>query len=280
MQTRLIQIIPEETSPDWSQLMHDSLAVTRVVTEGIGEIAKNAGWDKIAESKAGKVFDSFRNAAMTGQKAQGELIVAAGSKTLRSAMSIFKKSTPGLIEIETISQKSAEELLFDKGLKLLPGQVYAQHPLKENVYFSADSLHSEILKEQRAQIIRYFRSAVALRSISIEICSQKTGNFYTASGWGKASGSVSRENALEQRRWFKATYDEPEIEPIANESDLFWMPHFDEIVAATKGVKSGSIETTTTINTSFGIAASAATAANIKGDWLAQQNFVVRAEYG
>ncbi|WP_139111482.1 hypothetical protein [Sphingobium sp. Ndbn-10] len=279
MQTRLIHVVSDEAKTDWSKLMHDSFAASHMVAKGIGSLAKDAGWDKISESKVGKAFGNFRNAFAEGRRAQGELIAAASTTTLRSAKSLFKKSAAGSVEIENVSLDFAEKYFSKSGRKLLPGYIYAQHPLREDDFFIADALHTEILKEQRAQIIRYFRSSVALKFISIEIYSHNTGNFYTSSGWGKASGSASREFDTQNRRWFAATYNEPAREPLAENTDLFWMPYFDEIAAAIEGGKSGTIETITTINTSFGIAASAADAANIKSDWLSQQNFIVKAEY-
>lgn len=57
------------------------------------------------------------------------------------------------------------------------------------------------------------------------------------------------------------------------------MPHFDEILAVTKNASGGTVETSTTLNTSFGISAKAAKVADIDSNWIAQQSFIVKAEY-
>lgn len=205
---------------------------------------------------------------------------SAGMAISTAADTISKNisAKSGSVEVEDLKSKFVRDFVDIDGDILQTGVVYAQHPLLPEVYIRSDQMHAYILNEQRSHIIRYFRSAVALREISIEIISQKSGNYYAAGGW-KIGGSGEKKLSEEQRRWFSASYKNPKKESFDEDKTLHWMPYFDEIVAATKGVDGGRIETITTLDMSFGVTAEAAKVANINANWLSHQSFVIRAEY-
>lgn len=217
--------------------------------------------------------------------------LASSNKWLNAAGTAIVSTAANAMDVVDTAINSADEEIKDvkisklKGLKDLEGQklnlgsIYAEHPILMRKYISASLLHNYVLKEQRAHIIRYFRSSVALKRLTIEIVSQKSGNFYAGGGWKTVSAEAGKNANEEHRCWFTVTYNEPRKEDAQLLENLFWMPYFDEIAAATRGASGGTIQSETTINTSFGISAKAAKLANIDGNWISQQSFVVKAEY-
>lgn len=234
------------------------------------------GWGDWAANKAhnGLKLGLRRFAPSSDQiKTAGNMVASAAA----GVGSLFHKSAAG--QIREIYASKAMSLLDIDGDHLAQNVVYGEHPLFEDRLIRADVLHACILREQRAQIIRYFRASVALKSLIIEIVSQKSGRFYASGGWKTYSFGGGRESSEEQRRWFTVTYDDPKKDASISTENLFWMPHFSEIVEATKDASGGTIETVTSINTSFGITAEAAKLSNIDTNWISQQSFTVRAEY-
>ena len=201
----------------------------------------------------------------------------AGSALAEAATSVFKAVRDGSVHLEEVPVSRAVEYRDAAGRALTLGGIYARHPMSETKFIVSEQLHTAILNEQRSHIIRYFRSAVALKSLEIEIVSQKNGSLYAGTGW--KSAGASKNMTSEQRRWFAATYSDPRKEPVPEGENLFWMEHFDEIVSATRDVSGGTIETSSSINMSFGLTAEAAKLGKIDGNWLSQQSFIVRAEY-
>jgi len=253
MQSRLVRVVDDEAESGWGDWAA-SLAHKNFKYSVLGLIKPSAvpSAEKIKEV-GGVAYDA-------AEKLVNMLCKSKGS------------------EIENIPLSKSVILKDVDGHVLEKGSVYAGHPLNGSL-MKASALHSFILKEQRAQIIRYFRSAVALKSLTIEIISQNSGEFYMGGGWKAINGKAEKEEKVEQRHWFAVSYSDPQKESEGEARDLFWMPYFDELVAATQDSRGGSIETTTSLNTAFGISAEAAKIANINSNWISQQSFLVKAEY-
>lgn len=250
MRSRLVRIVADETADNWTDWAAKK-AHTRLQRGILGRFAPST--EQI--------------------KSMGSVVSTAAT----NLASLARRSGSEQIESLTVSHASA--LKDVEGQTLNIGAVYGEHPLIGNSYIKADSLHAHVVREQRSQIIRYFRSAVALKSLTIEIVCSKSGKRYAGGGWKMITAGAGTEGEEEQRRWFTAMYSDPRREPQSDNDNLFWMPYFDEIVAATKNASGGMIETVTSLNTSFGISADAARIANIDGNWISQQSFLVRAEY-
>lgn len=253
MLTRIIRVNSDTVQKSWSDHALKSIAQLPVV-----EKAKSLGFSLKAPA----------------------WIKSAGMAISTAAESVSRSVAPklGAIQVEDVKIKLVKDMIDSDGQRLAIGVVYAKHPIRDDIYIRSDQLHTYIVNEQRSHVIRYFRSAVALRNISIEIVSQKSGNYFAAGGW-KVGGSGSRELSEEQRRWFSASFDNPAREENIDVAQLYWMPYFDEIVAATSGVHGGRVETVTTLDMSFGVSADAAKVASINANWLSHQSFVIRAEY-
>ncbi len=249
MQTRLVRVVTDETPAPIVERPSEAAPATKLGMFGRLASRKTSGW-----------------------------LEAAGATLSAAASSVIDGSKEdGIVQLEDLPISQARYLRDAVGKELLVGSVYARHPIAENIFVESEALHSYILNEQRSHIIKYFRSAVALKSLMIEIVSQKTGSYYASSGW--IDSAIGRDMAGEQRRWFSATYSDPRKEPVHPGENLFWMTHFDEIVAATRDVAGGTIETSTSINMSFGLSSHAAKFGKINKNWLSQQSFVVKAEY-
>lgn len=250
MQSRLIRIVADETPDAWGNWAAEK-AHTGLRRGFLGRFAPTRSQIKSA----------------------GATVAVAASGVLR----LFSKN--GAEQIEALNQSQVADMIDAEGSQLSIGTIYAVHPLVRGTMLKADTLHSYIIKEQRAQIIRYFRTAVALKSLTIEVLCQNSGKYYAGGGWKIATVGGGKSEESEQRHWFTATYSTPRKEEGKDTDALFWMPYFDEIIAATKDASGGSIESITTLNTSFGISAEAASLANIDANWISNQSFLIKAEY-
>jgi hypothetical protein len=258
MESRLIRIIPDQTGRSWADRLAEG--THEAIKLNLKFSALNRFKDRLTPS-----VDQIKTAGSAVAGAAGSL------------MNLIHKSDSN--QIFEIEWSRAANLKDVEGNLLSINTIYAEHPLVKGNFIKSNILHTYILKEQRSQIIRYFRSAVALKSLTIEIVSQNSGKFFKGGGWNIANAETRKETHEDHRHWFSVTYNEPCKEPTVDISTLFWMPHFDEILAVTKGASGGTIETATTLNTSFGISAKAAKVADIDSNWIAQQSFIVKAEY-
>lgn len=180
MQSRLIRIVADETPDAW------------------GDWATETAHEGLRRGFLGR-FTPTRSQI----KSAGTTVAATASGVFR----LFSKS--GSEQIEALNRSQAADMHDAEGSQLSVGSIYAAHSLVQGTMVKADALHSYIIKEQRAQIIRYFRTAVALKSLTIEVISDNSGKYYAGGGWKIATAGAGKSQSSEQRHWFTATYSTP-----------------------------------------------------------------------
>lgn len=188
MESRLIRIIPDQTGQSWAdrvaQGTHEAFKLNLKFS------ALNRFKDRLTPS-----VDQIKTAGSAISGAAGSLVNL-----------IHKSDSNQIHEVESSRATNIKDI---DGNVLSLNTIYAEHPLVKGEFVKANILHTYILKQQRSQIIRYFRSAVALKSLTIDIVSQNSGKFFKGGGWNIANAETRKETHEDRRHWFSATYNEP-----------------------------------------------------------------------
>ena len=142
-----------------------------------------------------------------------------------------------LSEIQITSVRELDTYGPHPGQGPLLNGLYVGHPLVAKRLVKADAFHKLLEREQVAEVIRFARSHLALRSITINHRRGKSGK---GSAGGVANGapvSGSASAASEDVTVLSATYDSPEridlVEP------LIWQDTYQELAYALQDAKGG-----------------------------------------
>ncbi|MGI4802789.1 MAG: hypothetical protein ACRYG8_53915 [Janthinobacterium lividum] len=140
-------------------------------------------------------------------------------------------------EIQITSLRELDAYVPYPGQGPLLNGLYVGHPLVAKRLVKADAFHKLLEREQVAEVIRFARSHLALRSITITHRRGKSGK---ASAGGLANGvpvSGSASAASEDVTVLSATYDTPKKIKLVD--PLIWQDTYQELAHALKDAKGG-----------------------------------------
>ena len=187
----------------------------------------------------------------------------------------------GTDRIDEMPASKALTLQDENGAALEVSKVYARHPLRKTyptTVISADKFHGQMVSEQMADIARFIKGHVPVRTLRITVSSSngaKLDGSVTSSA--KEAGIKGHFNAVVHHELFQVEQN-PVVTPYDEEP--YWIQQFPELRAAMFNASKGVTVRTIESDTSFGLSASVAQQAGINADWLSKQLFRIEATYG
>jgi hypothetical protein len=188
--------------------------------------------------------------------------------------------------ISEVPVKAVKRWRDERGEALTVGSTYAAHPMSasrakalQTQFINSGTFHDHIITEQMSHIAAYLRSKVPLRTLIIDVISEKTGDIYGAVPTAKGSAGAGMTSSTTGNHSYSLELDNPVVQPPAK-GELFWMRLFPEIASGIEGASKGRLVRNSRVSTSFGLKLDIAKIAGIQASWLQNRIFRIEATFG